>query len=369
MAATVLFEIKKKQHVTTTKKSPFPLIFHLGCDEKQSIVTWQFYKGSLQPDGVEISSGEEMNLYYMGYFGKGSLSRSAPVFDRESRSNGTPPKLSTRRYERHCRLYNQEVNWPGAKLLEPSSGELSSRAVLVRQEDNGDSSVSCPTADNKGSSDKECAGGSDEPKASAEEKAPSGLCIGDEKYCLSEDPYPIDEKLQLFFEEAYFLSFGLGCLIVQENGKELELLELWQRLCTLCPNFPARYAAYHHFRAKGWVVRTGSKYGADYLLYKDGPPFYHATFSVVVRSAEGTQLRDMDDGRLRSWASLSGLVRVNANAMKTVLICYVVIPPETDLSTPECVRSFKIQETLVRRWALAEEGEKQRQAAANTRRS
>lgn len=91
------------------------------------------------------------------------------------------------------------------------------------------------------------------------------------------------------------------------------------------------------------------------VLYKDGPPFYHATFSVVVRRACSETLEEDDDHRLRSWTSLASLVRINANAAKTVLLCYVLIPKETDFSTPECLRSFKIQEMIVRRWVTSEE--------------
>ena len=31
---------------------------------------------------------------------------------------------------------------------------------------------------------------------------------------------------------------------------------------------------------KGWVVRDGTKFGSDFLLYKHGPPFFHASYSV-----------------------------------------------------------------------------------------
>ncbi|KAH6948261.1 hypothetical protein HPB50_023312 [Hyalomma asiaticum] len=65
-------------------------------------------------------------------------------------------------------------------------------------------------------------------------------------------------------ELAYFLSYGLGCLIVNDGGEDLDLLKLWQRLCELHDNFPVRYAAYHHFRCRGWVVRSGARFGTDY---------------------------------------------------------------------------------------------------------
>ena len=47
-------------------------------------------------------------------------------------------------------------------------------------------------------------------------------------------------------------------------------------------DFPYQYAVYHHFRAKGYVVKDGTKFGCDFLLYKEGPPFYHAQYSVRI---------------------------------------------------------------------------------------
>lgn len=46
----------------------------------------------------------------------------------------------------------------------------------------------------------------------------------------------------------------------------LDLMRLWHRFCELHPsqNFPVMYTAYHHFRSKGWTVRSGINYGVDY---------------------------------------------------------------------------------------------------------
>lgn len=578
MAATVLFEVKKKRRGTSTKKSPFPLVFHLGCEDKSSIVAWQFYRGSLRPDGVEVSDAEDMkNLYYMGYFGKGNLSRSAPRFNLDITDPDEEKVMSYRRFQRHQQMRNQasmdteqqrsnagspkiilvrcddETDDNAAELFSqsplylerlrnsrrphkaaladptPSNApsisstaaggpqgeesdqditevyassafgpkiprgdgssmeilptghkressedimELFACTVVRNTSGNGSSDASpkvesikhkrgnnakdteaeesdlienkavsgtilveckedaentletvqeesleltrgyqdasathdtCSQVKNRGDDvediamesaddveeqpssslqslepsltendqevDESLADDSSQPKLVIAEETLNSADVSDsneievvtdterskDKVFATEDPWPVKELLQLFFEEAYFLSYGLGCLIVQENDKELGLLELWQKLCALCPNFPARYATYHHFRSKGWVVRAGAKYAADYLLYKDGPPFYHATFSVVVRRACSETLEEDDDHRLRSWTSLASLVRINANAAKTVLLCYVLIPKETDFSTPECLRSFKIQEMIVRRWVTSEE--------------
>ena len=40
--------------------------------------------------------------------------------------------------------------------------------------------------------------------------------------------------------------------------------------------FLVHYAAYHYYRALGWVVKGGIKFCVDYLLYKRGPVFQHA---------------------------------------------------------------------------------------------
>lgn len=610
MAATVLFEIKKKSRSPATKKSPFPLVFHLGTD-KSSIVTWHICRGLLKPDGVEVTSQEDMKiLYHMGYFGKGTLSRSAPRFNTDINAEDPIQEraMSFHRYQRHKRLREKAeaegtvesnsnldspkiilVKLPGSDKKElsgdvtvvsevglrrpvprilargknrthrdkgegdcadtddcvheeggnagsekagdsegsensgekicnvdegsdpeaaddetrnakgggedpdifecDSSGEQitkggnkdcaqspslepqsiddgsndiievdsQSGAEVTREDDesavveesrhkkgsdeadeaqgSSTSALECHENDTDGSSEeisvtdqqdemeerpleidlslpeaglensvkmaipeeqKDSKAGlleinlltSETPTGSADEVSPckqegqhakrtrrheDGGTIGsdgDEVEFLNadtgeesevfstEDPWPMTESLQLFFEEAYFLSYGLGCLIVKDGDTDLELLKLWQRFCGLHDNFPARYAAYHHFRSKGWVVRSGAKFAADYLLYKDGPPFYHATFSVIVRSVWADTFETEPDHRLQSWPSLSGLIRVNGNASKSVLLCHVIMPRDADFTTPHVLRSFKVQEILVRRWIVSEEREK-----------
>ncbi|CAN7999064.1 unnamed protein product [Ixodes hexagonus] len=535
MSATVLFEVKKKRRAPSTKKSPFPLVFNLGCDDKSSIVTWQFYRGTLRPDGVEVTAREDMkNLYHMGYFGKGSLSRSAPRFKAAAADLEDAPEMSHWRYERHKKMQEQassdmaetqsNAKLPRFVLLKRTEGDEKGddkaadgenlqrmsdlnqqdeehKASFAEQPESGDQEVmrvfECTVSVGKGEAstsgmtlkrhresnsdediievfsktnvadsqqdpaetnsqrdtvlhgngvdsiaddevmqdaadlvprthpsasevelgaasdddvtevpseraldlgeaansdtgilqidldgnDEETRGNNVEGSSRRRKDGSSRNCKNLLRICeandvevitsdngpkleqerdmlAAEDPWPMDESLQLFFEEAYFLSYGLGCLIVQENNEELDLLKLWQRLCALCPSFPARYATYHHFRSKGWVVRTGAKYAADYLLYKDGPPYYHATFSVLVRQAWCETLEEIEDRRLRSWASLAGLVRLNTSSAKAVLLSYVIIPKDADLSTPECLRSFKIQELLLRRWITSEERER-----------
>jgi hypothetical protein len=73
------------------------------------------------------------------------------------------------------------------------------------------------------------------------------------------------ERLILMPEEAIFLSFGVGCLIIQTvRGESLGYRTVWRKLVENDPEFPISYAVYHYFRAKNWVPKLGDSYGASY---------------------------------------------------------------------------------------------------------
>ena len=162
-------------------------------------------------------------------------------------------------------------------------------------------------------------------------------------------------SFKLCLDEAYFLSYVFGSLaIAKEDDKYYNLNELWSCFCQLYdPNnfaeFAARYAAYHYFRSKGWVVRNSVKFGSDYLLYKEGPPFYHALYSVVVTS----KIQDQPSRQFH-WNEISGLTRVSQNAHKELLLCVVTIPKALSMteitSSPECIQHFNIDLLHVNRW-------------------
>ncbi|XP_051777443.1 tRNA-splicing endonuclease subunit Sen2 isoform X1 [Erpetoichthys calabaricus] len=170
------------------------------------------------------------------------------------------------------------------------------------------------------------------------------------------NPYRVIEYLQLSLEEAFFLVYALGCLSVYFNKEPLTILKLWEVFSDADPNFRPKYMVYHHFRSKGWVPKPGMKYGTDFLLYRKGPPFYHASYSVVVEMADsnsqGSVLRPF------CWRSLAALGRITLNVSKELMLCYVIRPAdltEEAMSSPECMRHIKIQEVIVSRWVSSRE--------------
>lgn len=91
----------------------------------------------------------------------------------------------------------------------------------------------------------------------------------------------INEVLKLNLTEAFFLSFVLKCLkILDKSGHEISINDLWSRFNESEEGFISKYVAYHQYRACGWTVRSGLKFGGDYLLYKMGPAYYHASYLV-----------------------------------------------------------------------------------------
>ncbi|KAM4613375.1 tRNA-splicing endonuclease subunit Sen2 isoform 2-T12 [Polymixia lowei] len=132
------------------------------------------------------------------------------------------------------------------------------------------------------------------------------------------NPFKMTEYLQLSLEEAFFLVYALGCLSIYHNQAPLSIMELWERFRTLQPEFESFYAAYHFYRSRAWVPKPGLKYGSDFILYRKGPPFYHASYSVVVERVgeafTGAVLRPF------SWRSLAALSRITANVSKEVII-------------------------------------------------
>ncbi|XP_066526877.1 tRNA-splicing endonuclease subunit Sen2 [Hoplias malabaricus] len=170
------------------------------------------------------------------------------------------------------------------------------------------------------------------------------------------NPFNMMEYLQLSYEEAFFLVYALGCLSIYYDGEPLSVLQAWRLFRSVQPNFEITYAAYHYFRSKGWVPKSGIKYGTDLTLYRKGPPFYHASYSVVVErvdeSFQGAALRPF------TWRSFAALSRITGNVSKELMLCYIITPSDLkkeEVSSPEFLKRVRVQELIVSRWISSRE--------------
>uniref|UniRef100_A0A8C2WQW1 tRNA-splicing endonuclease subunit Sen2 n=1 Tax=Cyclopterus lumpus TaxID=8103 RepID=A0A8C2WQW1_CYCLU len=170
-------------------------------------------------------------------------------------------------------------------------------------------------------------------------------------------PLPCSSWLSVYLQ-AFFLVYSLGCLSVYLNQEPLSIIQLWREFRSMRPDFVSSFAAYQHCRSRGWVPKGGggAKYGADLMLYRKGPPFYHASYSVVIERVDdafkGSALRPF------SWRSLAALSRITSNVSKELMLCYIIFPADlsdVELDSPVCLSRLKVQEVIVSRWVSTKE--------------
>ncbi|MEM2619005.1 MAG: tRNA-intron lyase [Candidatus Hadarchaeales archaeon] len=87
--------------------------------------------------------------------------------------------------------------------------------------------------------------------------------------------------LQLCPVEALYL-VEKGKLAVEAEGRRLSATELIDHFTKLDPDFSLKYAVYSDLRSRGYIVRTGLKFGAHFRVYERGekPGEAHSKYIV-----------------------------------------------------------------------------------------
>uniref|UniRef100_A0A7M5WIS3 tRNA-splicing endonuclease subunit Sen2 n=1 Tax=Clytia hemisphaerica TaxID=252671 RepID=A0A7M5WIS3_9CNID len=396
MTDELLRKPRKKRCGRQVPLSPFPVPIQTITRQQPTNDRWYYFFGLLKSDHVAVyRKGDLTYLYQMGFFGKGILSKSQPQYEkyeeesflldhakRQSRSEGrSKAQLESKQAFLQERL-RQHENWSWMK--EKKDDIESTRNTLKVTSDNStELSSTINSVDLRVPDESYGTDGEDELSNEEEDQLSATGCFENEddgetvdctlheneketlkrktesqddwsvgKMAKIEDQYKLFEYLQLTFEEAFFLSYGLGCLCVEDHNQiGMNVGEMWRTFSCRQKDFVQRYTAYHHFRSKGWVVRFSNLFGADFVLYQSGMPFYHASYSVFVR------YMDEKDGGLEeksfSWKDLSCICRVNEKVAKEVLICYVVKPKDVDeseLKSPGVLKKLRVVEMVIRRW-------------------
>jgi len=144
----------------------------------------------------------------------------------------------------------------------------------------------------------------------------------------------------------------------------MSLSSMWRKFSQLSRSFVSRYVVYHNLRSKGWVPKSGIKYGEDFTVYKEGPVFYHSSYLVIVKEVSEREALSVATSHIldseMNFNSLSCLNRVTEQCSKEVMMCYVIRPDDMDdedLKSPNCLSKFSIMEVIVRRWVPNEKRE------------
>lgn len=361
-------------------------------------------------------------LWESGFFGKGSLSRSEPSWlDRERKRKGlianetSEEFTAQRRAER--RMFKQERARKEREAIEEKlkeerrvleDGHLAEQTARSRFEGLSGGPVDSLAKSMESLFEQQPLSPPVPPPIMLSlSDAANGTIPGKEDYLShsSTEPAAIDpskrmrkdieaeaevienqEHLQLNPSEAFFLVYALGILQIRvQNDSALLLPETLFTLFRRHSYFPPRetqdlqpddpflvqYVVYHHFRSLGWVVRPGIKFAVDWLLYLRGPVFSHAEFAVIVlpaythphwRSTQELQ-KSTQEKESKSWWWLHCVNRVQSQVRKSLVICYVEVPPpgtvpdlvESKASSKEIdigqvLKTYKVRELTLKRW-------------------
>ena len=99
-------------------------------------------------------------------------------------------------------------------------------------------------------------------------------------------PKDYNEVLELSLVEALFLVENNVLKVIDEDDNELSFNELHEKAVKKIPDFDELYLVYKDLRNKGFIVRSGLKFGSDYSLYRRGPGIDHAPFLIHVFDEE-----------------------------------------------------------------------------------
>lgn len=162
----------------------------------------------------------------------------------------------------------------------------------------------------------------------------------------------LKERIHLDLSEAYFLYKYTKSLVIYQNGVVLDTELCWRQFCTEDKYFVQNYICYHHFRRKNWVVKPGLKFGGDFLLYKEGPAYYHASYVVIIDILDENTLQRKVDlcRRDMNTKNLAGLNRLCESTAKELLIFQILWPNNIQHISNGDIKHIKVKEILMRRW-------------------
>ncbi|XP_039435209.1 tRNA-splicing endonuclease subunit Sen2 [Culex pipiens pallens] len=167
---------------------------------------------------------------------------------------------------------------------------------------------------------------------------------------VEEDPFMIRENLSLSLEEAMFLVRELDVLKVQSfDGSVFTEKNLVEKFAAIKKDFIPSYAAFMYLKSRNWIIRSGLKFGGDFLLYQKGPQFFHASYIVLIQTYQSGKILTTSGRNLENY-DFQCFNRIAETTAKDLLILEVHYPEGLDPADPhECLRrlnEFRVGEVF-----------------------
>jgi tRNA-intron endonuclease, archaea type len=130
------------------------------------------------------------------------------------------------------------------------------------------------------------------------------------------------DKIVYMLEEAFFLVETGKMEVLSSSYKILKRDEVLKKLARADKKFLVRYAVFRDLRKKGYVVKSGLKFGADFRVYEKGKKIGggHSKW-ICFASDESNNMR---------WQEFSSMNRVAHSTKKNLLIG--IVDQENDVS-------------------------------------
>ena len=147
----------------------------------------------------------------------------------------------------------------------------------------------------------------------------------------------LNKEKSVLFLSIYEVYFLVGILDKGIIEPEINKNDLWLHLSSLFEgnNFGIYFSVYLNYRAKLWIIRDGSLYGADFVLYEDHPDLVHSKYLIKI---------------VKNWNVLKesshiliNLLRIGWTVHKEVILVCVSNQDEIDFSDPSNIQNVEIE--------------------------
>lgn len=347
-------------------------LFNKNLDKKDKVITLHFENVIDNEYLISVigdDSSQRDYLWFNGFFGKGTLSRSQPTwYQRQLSKLDTKTKGNNVALEDMTRIRRQQrmIFKEKRELYEKKVEEMKQNNILNPYEKLIDDYLELRDLKEQMAKQKGIAIHKKNtlPKIELDKENFSDDEIGEEYEILTDQ-----EDFILTIEEYLYLKLIVSKatqslwnskynLILQPEIKMNKLLDITQLRETIY-----QYAIYSSLRNKKYIVKDGLKFGVDFIVYdKKGPVFQHAEYGVLIRKIDMNQEMKTED-------ILSRLRVLNTSMKKMILVDiestmkdedWMIVKKEWSLleTNDECEKMFinlvqkcKIEQVLVKRWS------------------
>lgn len=132
-------------------------------------------------------------------------------------------------------------------------------------------------------------------------------------------------KIQYSLNEALYL-LERGKMLIRDGRKELDFDTFLKKAKRAEANFWIRYSVFRDLRNRGYIVKTGLKFGADFMVYDRGikPGEDHAKWAVF----------PVHEGNTLTWQEFAAKNRVAHSTRKRLLLG--IVDSEGSVTYYEC---------------------------------